>query len=421
MVTKHPKRGLSRRAVLKLGAAASLLPAFAVRARAASGPIQVGFLTVNTGPLAAGGKQQEEGVALFVKQRNGTIAGRKLTVITEDTAGNPAQAKVKTQELVERDKVPVMIGPLATNEALAIDDYVRNAKVPLITTTSSATVDLRVRKVNPWVLHAGGTAPQVTYALGDYAARTLHYKTAAIIAEDFTYGYEGAGGFQLAFEEAGGRVVQKQWPPLNAPDYAPYLAQLSRSVDCLYMGFAGINPLRFLTQYKEYGLKGKIPVLGNTTSTDEGILRRMGDEALGVVTAGWYAATLKSADNEKFVAAIRADYGHVPGFYTAGAYEAMLIVANAIERVKGDVENAPAFLKALHDVHLTRGLFGKFRLDAYGTPILDIHIRKVERRDGQLENAILKTYPQVSQFWNYDPQKFMAQPNFSRSFPPLKS
>ena len=271
------------------------------------------------------------------------------------------------------------------------------------------------------MLHAGGTAPQVTYALGDYAARTLGYKKAAIIAEDFTYGYEGAGGFQLAFEEAGGKVVQKQWPPLGAPDYAPYLAQLSRDVDALYMGFAGINPLRFLKQYKEYGLSGKIPVLGNTTSTDEGILRMMGDEALGVVTAGWYAAGLESADNRKFVAAIRADDGHDPGFYTAGAYEAMLIVEDAVKRVNGNVEDAPAFLKALHDIRLTRGLFGKIRLDQYGTPIMDIHIRKVERRDGRLENAILKTYPQVSQFWNYDPAKFMAQPNFSRDFPPTKS
>jgi branched-chain amino acid transport system substrate-binding protein len=66
-----------------------------------------------------------------------------------------------------------MIGPLATNEALAIDSYIRDAKVPLITTTSAATVDLKSHAVNPWVLHAFGTAPQVTHPLGDYAAKTL--------------------------------------------------------------------------------------------------------------------------------------------------------------------------------------------------------------------------------------------------------
>src|SRR6201988_1519624 len=112
----------------------------------------------------------------------------------------------KTQELVELHKVPVIIGPLATNEAIAMDGYVRDTKVPLITTTSAATVDLKSHAVNPWVLHAFGTAPQVTYPLGDYAAKTLGYKKIAIVAEDFTYGHEGAGGFQLAFEAGVGRA-----------------------------------------------------------------------------------------------------------------------------------------------------------------------------------------------------------------------
>ena len=56
------------------------------------------------------------------------IAGRKVELITQDTAGNPALAKTKTQELVERYKAQVMIGPLATNEALAMDGYVRTPK-----------------------------------------------------------------------------------------------------------------------------------------------------------------------------------------------------------------------------------------------------------------------------------------------------
>ena len=51
-----------------------------------------------------------------------------------------------------------------------------------------------------------------TYPLGDYAAKTLGYKRMAIVAEDFTYGHEGAGGFHLAFEAAGGKIVQKLWP-----------------------------------------------------------------------------------------------------------------------------------------------------------------------------------------------------------------
>ena len=420
MPRNNRKLAISRRTLLAGGATLGALPLRGAFSQTPE-PLKVGFLTVNTGPLAAGGKQQMEGAAFYLKERGGMIAGRKVELITQDTAGNPAVARNKTQELVELSKVPVMIGPLATNEALAMDGYIRDTKVPLITTTSAATVDLKSHAVNPWVLHAFGTAPQVTFALGDYAAKTLGFKRMAIVAEDFTYGHEGAGGFHLAFEAAGGKIVQKLWPPLNAPDYAPYLAQIKPDLDGIYMGFAGSNPLRFLKQLDDYGLKGKIAVLGNTTSTDEGILKLMGEEAVGTFSAGWYAASLDTPDNKNFVAGINAEYQHDPGFYTAGPYTALLIIEEALKTLGGNTNDAPAFLKAMHDVRLSRGPIGPVRLDEYGTPILDIYIRKVARVNGKLVNTILKTYPQVSQFWTYDPAQFVKQPTFSRDYPPSKN
>lgn len=412
--------GISRRTLLKASAAIGIFPAPAVLAQTPE-PLRIGFLTVLTGPLAAGGKQQEEGAALFLKERDGTIAGRKVELITQDTAGQPALAKTKLQELIERSKVQVSIGPLATNEALAMDSYVRESKVPLITTTSSATVDLKARQPHPYVLHAFGTAPQVTYPLGDYAAKTLGFKKVAIVAEDFTYGHEGAGGFHLGFEAAGGKILQKLWPPLNTPEYGVYIAQIKPDVDAIYTGFAGSNPLRFLKALAEFGLKGKIAVLGNTTMTDEGILKVMGDEAVGVYSAGWYAAGLQTPDNKKFVAGINAAYQHDPGFYTAGPYTALLMIEEALKATNGKTDDAAAFLKALHDVRLTHGPIGPVKLDEYGTPILDIHIRKVARVDGKLTNTIVKTYPQVSQFWTTDPKEAVKQPIFSRDFPPSKN
>ena len=162
-------------------------------------------------------------------------------------------------------------------------------------------------------------------------------------------------------------------------------------------------------------------MLGNTTSTDEGILRVMGEEAVGVYTAGWYAAGLDTPDNKKFVAGINSAYKHDPGFYAAGPYTALLIIEEALNATSGNTEDASAFLKAMHEVRLTRGPIGPVRLDEYGTPIPDIHIRKVARVNGKLTNTIVKTYPQVSQFWTYDPKKFIEQPVFSRDFPPSQN
>ena len=135
-------------------------------------PIRIGFLTVRTGALAAGGKQMEEGIQLFLKERNNMLAGRKVELIIADTGGTPPQAKAKTQELVEKNRVHVIIGPLATFEALAIDDYIKQAQVPLITPTSAAQKDLAQQKLNDYVIHAVGTAAPPMHVLATSRRRS---------------------------------------------------------------------------------------------------------------------------------------------------------------------------------------------------------------------------------------------------------
>ena len=410
---KLPPRLLSTLAALVCALSLPSNEAFAQ-----SDNLRVGFLTVRTGPLAAGGRQMEEGINLLLKERNYAFAGRKVDIIFADTAGQPALAKTKTQELIEREKVHVIIGPLATFEALAIDDYMLQSKVPLITPTSAAQNDLAQRKMSDYVIHVYGTAAQPMYALGDYAAKKLGLKRIAMIADDFTYGHEGAAGFHRVFEDDGGRIVQKLWPPLNVPDYGSFIGQLKTNVDGIYAGFAGSNPLRFLRAYKEYGLK--LPLFGNPTFVDEGILKNMGDEALGVYSASWYTVDRDAPDNKRFVESIQREYKVTPGFYTAGTYTAGLWLEEAMKRVKGKFEDKPAFIRALHEVKLDHGPMGPIRLGEYGKPILNIYIRKVERKDGQLVNTTIATYPGVSQFWTYDPKEFIAGPQYSRDVPAAK-
>jgi branched-chain amino acid transport system substrate-binding protein len=383
-------------------------------------PLRLGFLTVRTGALAAGGRQMEEGIQLFLKERNNMLAGRKVELFIADTGGNPAGAKTKTQELVEHNKVHVIIGPLATFEALAIDDYIRESKVPLITPTSAAQNDLAQQKKNDYVLHAVGTAAQPMHVLGDYAAKKLGYKRMATIADDFTYGHEGEAGFQHAYEDGGGKVVQKLWSPLNAVEYGTYVGQIKPSVDAIYAGFAGINGLRFLKQLNEYGLKSKVAVLGNPTCVDEGVIKNMGDEALGVYSASWYASTIDTADNKRFVKGIMDEYKVVPGFYTAGTYTAGLFLEDALKAIDGKFEDKAAFVRALHNVRLARGPIGPIRVDEYGKPILNIYIRKVERKDGVLVNTVVETVSDVGQFWKFDPKEFMSAPPYSRDYPVSK-
>jgi branched-chain amino acid transport system substrate-binding protein len=382
--------------------------------------VRVGFLTVNSGALAAGGRQMEEGIKLFLKERNGRLAGRQIELIVADTAGVPANTRSKTQELVERNKVHVVIGPLAAFEALAINDYIQQAQVPIIS-PSAAAEDLTQRRLNPWFVRAVSTSAQPVHALADYAAKTLGYKRIAIIADDFAFGHEMSAGFQRVFEENGGKVVQKLWPPLNVADYGSYIAQINTKVDAVFAGFAGANGLRFLKQYNEYGMKGRIPVLGHMTTVDEGILKNMGDEALGVISAGWYSAALESPANAKFVSAVRAEYKADPGYYTMGAYLAGIFLEKAMEKVQGKIEDKDAFMKALRSLDLPETPLGPVKIDQYGNPVFNTYIRKVEKGANGLTNKVIHTYTGTTQFWSYDPAAFLANPVYSREWPPARN
>ncbi|TMB34494.1 MAG: ABC transporter substrate-binding protein [Deltaproteobacteria bacterium] len=413
----------SRRLILAaLVSAALAVPILkATRASAADkGPIRIGFLTVKTGALAAGGRQMEEGLALYLDQHQGQLAGRKIEVVTLDTAGQPATTKTRTQEAVERYQVHAIIGPLAAFEALAINDYVKQAKVPVIS-PSAAAEDLTQRNLNPWFVRAVTTSAQMNHPLGEYAAKVLKYKRIATIGDDFAFGHETTAGFQRTFEENGGKIVQKLWSPLNVADYGSYVGDLKTDVDAVYASFAGANGLRFLRQYAEYGLKGKVPVLGNMTTVDEGILKNMGDEAVGVVSSGWYSAAIDNPENHKFVEAYRKKYDADPGYYSAGAYTAAFFLDLALQKIKGNIEDKDAFMKALRSLDIKDSFRGPMHIDKYGNPDLTIYIRKVERKNGRLVNAVMQTYPNVSQFWKMSPQDFLKSPVYSRSFPEAKN
>ncbi|HUH85683.1 MAG TPA: ABC transporter substrate-binding protein [Stellaceae bacterium] len=398
------------------GAAAATLPLAPAIAEDAG--VRIGLLTVKTGPLAQGGIQMEQGIALFLKQRKSLLAGRKAELIVADTGGNPAGAKTKAQELIERDRVDVIVGPLAAFELLAITAYIAQSRVPLL--SLAAADDMTQRKPNPFFCRASSTSSQCNHPLADYAAKEMKLKRMATISEDFAFGYEQAGGFQRVFEDEGGRIVKKLWPPLNTADYTPFLAQIE-GVDGVWNGFAGSNPIRFNQQYAELGLKAKYPVCGGWTAYDDALLKSFGDEAVGAVSASWYSSDLDTPSNKAFVAGMVEDYGNIPGGYAAGTFINGMCIEAALEKTGGKTEDKAALMAALRAVALKDTPRGPFRFDHLGNVVGNVFIRKIERKGGKLVNTIVKTYADVSQFWTYDEKAYLAEPVYSRDYPPLKS
>jgi branched-chain amino acid transport system substrate-binding protein len=412
---------IERRTVLKgmlaTGVSAAALNMPAVHAQGA--PFKIGLLTVKTGPLAQGGIQMEQGIVTFLKEKNYTLAGRKVELLVADTGGNPAGARTKAQEVIERDRVNVILGPLAAFELLAIMDYVRDNATPLI--SLAAAEDATQRRANAFIIRPSATSAQCCHVMGDYAAKDLRYRRAATISEDFAFGHEQMAGFQRVFEESGGRVVKKLWPPLVTPDYTPFIAQIGSNVDCVFNGFAGSNPVRFMRSYADLGLQGKIPLLAGWTAMDDALLRSLGDEAVGVISSAFYSADFGSDSNKRFVAAMQKDYSVLPGGYSAGMYVAGQCVEAAIQALGGKADDRRALADALHQVSLTDTPRGALRFDQYGNVVGGVFIRRCERKGNQLVNTVIKTYPNVGQFWTYNEKEFLASPVYSRDYPPARN
>ena len=398
-----------------IGASALGFPAIV---RSQNAPIRLGLMTVKTGPLASGGIDMERGLVQFLKERNYTLAGRKVELFVGDSGGVPAQSRTKLQELVERDKIQIMIGPLDTASALASDDYIRQQQ--LLTLSVAAAEDMTQRKPNPWFTRGTSTSSQCSMPLADYCYKTLKYKRMVTIADDIAYGHEMCAGFQRVFEDHGGKIVQKMFSPLTVPDYGTYIAQLKTNVDGVFLGFAGSNGFRWFRQFNEYGLRGKVAVVGGMTAFDEAVLRNMGDEALGIITSCWYSAEIDNPINKKFAAAFRAEWKYDPGFYAAATYTEAAVLEATLHAIHGRIEDKEAFMKAVRSIKVNT-CRGPVTFDGFGNVVGNIYIRKVERKEGRLVNSVVHTYPNVSQFWTYNPVEFLKNPVYSRDWPPAKN
>lgn len=410
---------VGRRSVLKGIGATAGLSTLGAPAIAQGAPFKIGLMTVKTGPLAQGGIQMEQGLLTLLKDKNYTLSGRKVELVVADTGGNPAGAKTKAQELIERDKVNVLLGPLAAFELLAITEYVRQQKTPLVAV--AAAEDVTQRNVNPYIIRPTATSGQCSHVMGDYAVKELGKKRAATISEDFAFGYEQMGAFQRVFEESGGKVVKKLWPPLVTPDYTPFIAQIPKDADCVFNGFAGSNPVKFMRSFNDLGLKDRIQLLSGWTAMDDALLRSLGDEAVGVISASYYSAAYESETNKRLVAGLAKDFNVLAGGYAAGLYISGLCVEAALAIAGDKANDGTAFAEALHKIEVKESPRGPFKIDQRGNAVGTVYIRRCERKGKDLVNTVIKTYADVSQFWTYKEDDFLKNPVYSRDFPQAKN
>lgn len=370
---------MQRRQIVAVVGAAMAAP----QALAQSDSVKIGLILPMTGPFASTGRQIDAAVKLFLAQGGNRAGGKKVEVILRDDAGVPDTTRRMAQELVVNDKVAVLAGFGLTPCALAAAPIATQSKTPLVVMAAGTS---SITEASPFVTRTSVTLPQVSVGMAEWSNKVGIMKVVTLVA-DYGPGYDAEKFYADRVTLNGGTVMEKLRTPLRSPDFAPILQKVrDLKPDALFVFLPSGQGAPFMKQFIERGLdKQGIRLIGSGEITDDDQLAEIGDVALGVITAHHYSAAHPSAMNKKFVADFQAMHKFRPNFMAVGGWDGMRLITNGLNATKG--AGGEALMTAMKG-QVWESPRGQVYIDAQSRDIvLDMYIRKVEKRDGQLWNV----------------------------------
>jgi branched-chain amino acid transport system substrate-binding protein len=367
-------------------------------------PVKIGLLATLEGPFAAGGADGMRGAELAVRQRGGTVSGRKIEVIKASSNATPDVAVNAVRKLVEQDKVDIMVGPLSGGEGIAVKDYSKTQpNITFINGGSGAQATTLVNQsTNFFRFNTEGA--QWMVGLGK-AAWDKGYKRTMIIAEDYAFPYSQVQGFMAEYCRLGGKVPLKAWVPLGGKDYSSTIARIPKDVDALLVVLGGADAVNFLNQYEAAG--GDKPMMGGSITVSQDVLNYRGkrrDSLVGTISAGPLADTFDGADWKAFVADYQKNFPVKDGGFPSPSLFAFVYYLNmkaaldGLAAVNGDLSGGQAkYRDALSKLEL-KGPTGTVRLDGNRQAIGTTFVTEVVKDSkGDLTTRVLRKVDNVEQ------------------------
>jgi branched-chain amino acid transport system substrate-binding protein len=380
-----------RRTVLKgiTAAAATALFAPAVLAQKV---LKIGISMPLTGAgFGTVGPQLRAAIQLYMRQHGDVAAGRKIEIIIRDDAGVADTARRLIQEMIVNDRVDIC-GIGITPTALAIAQLVTQSKKATLVMSSGASV---TTTRSPYFVRAGFLVSPQSWIMAEWAARNGSKRVVTLVNEWAT-GVEAETAFKTPFLQAGGTIVESIRVPLANPDFAPFLQRLADlNPDTAFIYFPGPQAAIFAKQFAERGLaRSAIKIIGPGDLTIDDSLNDMGDQMIGIITAGPYSAAHDSALNKSYVAAIRQTNQFFPNVVSLGGYDGMHLVYEALKKTDGATDG-DALINAMKGMSWESPR-GPVSIDPETRDVVNnIYIRRVEKLNGQLWNTEFETIPGV--------------------------
>ena len=423
-----------------LVAAAAALAATASARTTASGsatasPIKIGILTTCGGPFApfeiesysgakyalvkwAGGKAA--GTAPQSQVTGATVAGHPIQIFFGCSDATPDKAVSEARRLVESVHVSILLGPLSGDEGIAVANYAKTQpNIVFVNGTSGAqSTTLTVKAPN--FFRFGGDGAQWMAGLGAYAYKTLHWKTAAILGEDYSYPYTQAAGFIKEFCSLGGNITKRVWVPLGTTDWSSFVSQLPRNVSGVVLLTGGSDTIAAEKGYVALGgnlakgMPGGSSVMDPTSFSVGSALAGMAGGS--PVPLGGTSGTWKS-----YVSGFLKVYPKAPpdSLFTVLYYNGMQAIIQGLQKTGGDVTTLGKTLATLTPSFPN----GTVKLDANRNSIQPAFVVQIVKQGSGLAFKVIKTIPDVSQtfgglFGPTSPAPSRVSPACTKGTPP---
>ncbi len=337
----------------------SIFSSFACVQKGGTGPaastgdtIRVGVYGDTTGATSSFGVSTKNGIELAFDEINaaGGVNGKKFEMIFEDDQGSPEKAKTVISKLINQDKVVAVLGEVASSNSLAAAPVAQEAKVPMITPSST---NPKVTEVGDYISRVCFIDPFQGSVMAKFAANTLKAKTAAVLGDNSSDYSKGLTQFfEQEFEKLGGKVITKQTYAQKDQDFKAQLTQMrDQKPDVIYIpGYYGEVGI-IARQARELGMNQ--PLLGGD-GWDSPELWKLGGASLkNAYISNHYSADNPAPEIQNFVKTYTAKYGVAPDSLAALAYDSAKVLADAIKRA-GGTDSA----KLKDAINATKGLAG---------------------------------------------------------------
>ena len=351
----------------------------------AADPLKIGWVSTQTGPLAALSQQMTDGFMLRLDQAGGALGGMPTQIITGDDQMKPDVAVDLVRRMVKRDNVQIVAGILASNIMMAAYKPLVDANV-IVVSANAAPSPLAGAMCQSNFFVASYQNDQMHGAMGEYV-RKVGAKRVVLIAPDYQGGKDAITGFKRNYREP---VAAEIYTKLNQEDFSAELARVeSLKPDAVFIFMPGGLGITFIKQWSQTGLTAKYPLYSAFT-VNSATLPALGDAASGLLSSTNWSPELDNPDNAKFIAAFKAKYKYEPSEFAAQGYDAASLIDQSIREVGGSLENHEKLLQAMHAARFA-SVRGKISFNTNNFPIQDFYINKVVKTaDGKFEQKLIE-------------------------------